>query len=319
MESALRPREIQSRIRAGASVAEVAAIAGVGVDKVERFAHPVLLERTRATELAAHAHPLRHDGPSVATLADAVAEGLTAYGQNPADAGWDAWKGDDGYWVVQVTWHVGHSDHAAHWRFHPGSHGGTADPLDDLADELTHPESIQPRRRLAPVSAPPIPAPTPTVEIADDGHEQVTVDANSLIGAQRTRRSPVAEPDVEPAASAPARFDEHGTYALEFEDEDERSGTAAAAETDARPTVVDARSTDPRARSTEPRAHSTNPGARSTESRAHSTDTGATEEHAVTTPEEQERSPRRRKNGKPPVPAWEDVLLGVRSNTEQSS
>ena len=51
MTSSLRPREIQSRIRAGATVAEVAAIAGVSTDKIERFAHPVLLERSRAGRL----------------------------------------------------------------------------------------------------------------------------------------------------------------------------------------------------------------------------------------------------------------------------
>ncbi len=41
----LRPKDIQSRIRAGASVEQVAAAAGVDIARVERFAHPVLLER----------------------------------------------------------------------------------------------------------------------------------------------------------------------------------------------------------------------------------------------------------------------------------
>ena len=48
----LRPKEIQARIRAGASVEQVAQMAGVDVGRVERFAHPVLLERARAAELA---------------------------------------------------------------------------------------------------------------------------------------------------------------------------------------------------------------------------------------------------------------------------
>ena len=192
MESALRPREIQARIRAGATVAEVAAAAGVGVDKIERFAHPVLLERSRATELAGAAHPIRHDGPAVATLVESVAEGLLAYGQNPNDADWDAWKGDDGYWVVQVAWSVGRTDNLAHWRYQPGSHGGSVDPLDDLADELTHPETIAPRRRLTPVATPEV-----AVETTPDGREEVTIDAASIIGAQRARhdRRTAAEDD----------------------------------------------------------------------------------------------------------------------------
>ena len=44
----LRPKEIQAKIRAGASIEQVAAAARVDVARVQRFAHPVLLERTRA-------------------------------------------------------------------------------------------------------------------------------------------------------------------------------------------------------------------------------------------------------------------------------
>ncbi len=52
MDSQLRPREIQARIRAGASVEQVAEQAGIPHAKVERFAYPVLLERARAAEMA---------------------------------------------------------------------------------------------------------------------------------------------------------------------------------------------------------------------------------------------------------------------------
>ncbi|MBI5734281.1 MAG: DUF3071 domain-containing protein, partial [Mycolicibacterium neoaurum] len=61
----LRPKEIQSRIRAGASVEQVAALAGEDIDRIRRFANPVLLERSRAAELATAAHPVLADGPSV--------------------------------------------------------------------------------------------------------------------------------------------------------------------------------------------------------------------------------------------------------------
>src|SRR4051794_33006071 len=67
LESQLRPREIQARIRAGASVEQVAQAAGVPNDRIERFAYPVLLERSRYAELAQLAHPVRDDGPDVRT------------------------------------------------------------------------------------------------------------------------------------------------------------------------------------------------------------------------------------------------------------
>lgn len=294
MESALRPREIQQRIRAGATVVEVAAVAGVPVDKIERFAHPVLLERSRAAELAGHAHPIRQDGPSVSTLEESVAEALIAYGQNPQDAHWDAWKGDDGYWVVQVAWQVGRSDNAAHWRFQPGSHGGTVDPLDDLADELSHPEWIAPRRRLTPVATPEL---SPTLDVTPDGREEVTVDANTVIGAQRARHDR-ALPDS----------DAHGTVPLDFDEvvEPEPPRIAPVAVAPAEPVapapeIEHTPADDTVETHTEPRETPEAPAAASSQP-----------EPAGDEPAEQR--PRRRKSRKPAVPAWEDVLLGVRSN-----
>ena len=81
LESQLRPREIQARIRAGASVEQVAAAAGVPMQKIERFAYPVLLERSRTAEVAQRAHPVRADGPDVRTLGDVVAHTFGLRGQ----------------------------------------------------------------------------------------------------------------------------------------------------------------------------------------------------------------------------------------------
>src|SRR6201990_52789 len=119
--SMLRPKEIQSRIRAGASVEQVAAAAGVDIERVERFAHPVLLERSRAAELATAAHPVLADGPSVLTLLETVTTALVARGLDH-DTVWDAWKNEDGRWTVQLGWKAGRSDNVAHFRFSPGAH-----------------------------------------------------------------------------------------------------------------------------------------------------------------------------------------------------
>ena len=78
--NSLRPRDIQSRIRAGASVEQLAAAAGVSPERVMRFAHPVLLERSRAAELATASHPILPDGPSVLTLLETVTGALISRG-----------------------------------------------------------------------------------------------------------------------------------------------------------------------------------------------------------------------------------------------
>ncbi|MBV9514477.1 MAG: DUF3071 domain-containing protein [Mycobacteriaceae bacterium] len=152
IEVVLSPKEIQARIRAGASVEQVAESAGVDVARVERFAHPVLLERSRAAELATASHPVLADGPSVQNLLETVAAALVARGLDYDATSWDAWKNADGRWTVQLTWQAGCSQNVAHFRFTPGAHGGTATALDDAASELIDPNFDRPLRRVAPVA-----------------------------------------------------------------------------------------------------------------------------------------------------------------------
>ncbi|MGM1064577.1 septation protein SepH [Saccharothrix sp. Mg75] len=152
-ESQMRPREIQARIRAGESVEQVAAAAGIPKHRVERFAYPVLLERSRTADLAQRAHPVREDGPDVQTLGEVVAHSFGLRGQEYADVSWDSWRGEDGRWVVQLHWTAGRSDNRAHWAFHPGVQGGTVTALDDAAVDLMDPNPNRGLRSLRPVTA----------------------------------------------------------------------------------------------------------------------------------------------------------------------
>ena len=151
-KNVLRPKEIQAKIRSGASVEQVASASGMDISRVERFAHPVLLERARAAELATAAHPVLTDGPSVLTLLETVTTALVARGLDPDGTNWDAWRNEDGRWTVQMSWTAGRSDLQAHFRFAPGAHGGTVTAFDDAACELIDPSFARPLRPLAPVA-----------------------------------------------------------------------------------------------------------------------------------------------------------------------
>ncbi|HEY9314544.1 septation protein SepH [Williamsia sp.] len=309
MESTLRPREIQARIRAGATVAQVAAAAGVPANRVERFAHPVLLERSRAAELAAAAHPLRYDGPALSTLGEVVAAALGARGHNPDDTEWDAWKAEDNRWIVQVSWRVGRSVNRAHWRYLPGSNSGTVEAIDEVADELIDPDLSRPLRSVAPVPpmvdssdpdhpelsfdyTPPKAARVSPISrparltVKSDGSGEVTVDADSLTGEQRARRTPRP-------LSAQTRQQPSDNHIDPVDDADNvPTVTADAAD-------VDPHDVDPTPETTRaPESPAPQPGPKS--------------------PEVQDKSDANRKRGrgsrKPSVPAWEDVLLGVRSS-----
>ncbi|KMV23899.1 DUF3071 domain-containing protein [Mycobacterium heckeshornense] len=158
----LSPKEIQSRIRAGASVEQVASATGAEIARIQRFAHPVLLERARAAELATTAHPVLADGPAVSTLRETVSAALAARGLDPDSTSWDAWRNDDGRWTVQLAWKAGRSDNVAHFRFSPGAHGGTVTAIDDAASELIDPDFDRPLRPVAAVAQLDLPEPEPS-------------------------------------------------------------------------------------------------------------------------------------------------------------
>lgn len=195
LESQMRPREIQSRIRAGESVEQVAAAAGVPANRVERFAYPVLLERSRTAELAQRAHPIREDGPDLQELGEVVGQAFAARGQDYTAATWDSWKGEDGKWVIQLTWTAGRSHNRAHWSFHPGAHGGTVTPLDDHAVDLLDPNPNRQLRTVRPVTD--LAAQALQVERPLEPVEEPVERRQAVNGGEPPRRTDEPEPRTE--------------------------------------------------------------------------------------------------------------------------
>ena len=138
MESQLRPREIQARIRAGATLEEVAAAAGTDPVRIERFAYPVLLERSSIAEKAQRGHLMSNGVPGRRRLGDLVAAVLADRG-HAEELTWDAFK-EAGGWVLSATWQAGRTENRAHWRYHPGPDSGTLTAHDAAAAELFDPE-----------------------------------------------------------------------------------------------------------------------------------------------------------------------------------
>lgn len=136
MDSALRPRDIQARVRAGASPESVATLAQVPVEKIMSFCVPVLAEREHVAELARRCHIRRRgqDGPA-RTLGDLVAERLRSRGVEVASAEWDAWRRDDGRWAIETSYHSGESERSARFVFDAVGRYSLAD--DDEARWLT--------------------------------------------------------------------------------------------------------------------------------------------------------------------------------------
>ncbi|MEW1752539.1 septation protein SepH [Streptomyces angustmyceticus] len=119
VESHLRPRDIQARIRAGASAEEVAQLAGIPVDRVRRFEGPVLAERAFMAERARKT-PVRRPGENTGPqLGEAVAERLLLRGADKDSVQWDSWRRDDGTWEVLLVYRVATEPHSASWTYDP--------------------------------------------------------------------------------------------------------------------------------------------------------------------------------------------------------
>src|SRR4051794_6644291 len=130
--ASLAPRDIQARIRSGDSAEEVARVAGVPVDRVLRYAGPVLQERAM---LAQHARRTRlRSADKTSALADVVDSRLAQHGVDSDKIAWDAYRRDDGTWRIVATWPSGKATAQAVWELDKTRQHVT--PYDDMAQYL---------------------------------------------------------------------------------------------------------------------------------------------------------------------------------------
>jgi Protein of unknown function (DUF3071) len=327
LESQLRPREIQARIRAGASVEQVAAAAGVPPQKIERFAYPVLLERSRTSELAQRAHPVRADGPDSRMLGDVIAHTFGMRGQEYTEAEWDSWKGEDGRWVVALSWRAGRSDNRAHWTFHPGAHGGTVTALDEHASDLVEGLPARPLRTVGPVidiarqeEGPEPPRQPEELRAAasdnavrsaggmrvDAGRERQPAQrtgADQRVGSEQRAGSPPTQRQAEPRSET--RAADSAGRAPDTRATDGRADARATETSNGDARTVEATPVDSRAG----RSEQVGTSGRTSEPAAPTTEPAATENPAA---DAAGTANRRTKKGKPVMPSWDEVLLGVR-------
>jgi hypothetical protein len=135
VESPLRPKEIQDRIRAGETAEEIADTAGLPVERIRRFEGPVLAEREfRAGE--AQRATVRGPGESGhgQRLGEIVTDRLAEIGATAEDQEWDSRKRQDGNWQIQLAYTIAGRMHVAEWVYDPK--GRYVTPEDDEAIRL---------------------------------------------------------------------------------------------------------------------------------------------------------------------------------------
>ena len=297
VESPLRPKEIQDRIRAGETAEEIADAAGVPIERVRRFEGPVLAERAyRAQE--AQGASIRQPGDSGPgpRLGDIVTERLAELGVPAEEAQWDSRKRGDNSWQVQLMFTIGGRPLMAEWVFDPRRRHVT--PADDDAARLSLPEADL--AALAPVSRAPARA-----TVTPIGSRLVAAPPPAHVPAPAERR-PEPEPAVSQARSAEAR------QARTAEAHQARTAQAQA------PRAAEARS--PRvAEAHSPRAAEARP--------ARTAEALPAAEVAETAPEAESQEPavpqrgRARKaaggrSRRSSVPSWDEIMFGTSRQPE---
>ncbi len=226
MESTLRPRDIQARIRAGETPESVAQVAGTSVDKVMPYAAPVLAERAHVAQRAQRASIRRRPvesgaAASARTLGEAVGSHLRSRNVDPDTVAWDAWRREDGRWTLTgsytTTGHVG----AAHFSFDaPGNYvvaddedahwliGEMSDPPAEQSETTRDDLSDARRRRLSAVPPDELPLGEDAIELVSEDPEPEVAhdrpDETAALGAEAPVEayldSPESPAEVQPEA-----------------------------------------------------------------------------------------------------------------------
>jgi hypothetical protein len=217
-ESALTPREMQARLRAGRTIDEVAAEAGVDTEWVARFAVPILAEQAQVVELArsvVYAKPRL--GESSEPLGSSVVQNLSDRGvfmpDDVLNAGWSAFQLHDSVWMVRFRYRSRGRDQEAQWEIDVPT--GRLRARNRQASDLGY---VGPDRWQSedepdepPAEAAPAPAPRRRATLARPSEPtparraaKAAVVTRGRAGARRSPAPPARKAPAPPARNAPA-------------------------------------------------------------------------------------------------------------------
>lgn len=135
-------KEIQARLRAGESIESLAREAQWTTEKVERFAGPILQERTYIIGLAHNVTLRGASGP--ATFGETVTARLAPRQVDMTTVDWNAWRLEDGNWIIKLNYPIRDGRGSAEWNFDQTRR--TISALDESARWILGDESA-PRER----------------------------------------------------------------------------------------------------------------------------------------------------------------------------
>jgi hypothetical protein len=110
-------REIQRRLRAGETMDAIARDGRVSVDKVERFAGPILQERVYILDQAFLVVLRKESAREQETFLELVTARLAPRGIDSDSLSWNSWRLDDGTWTIDLSYPNRDGQGNATWNF----------------------------------------------------------------------------------------------------------------------------------------------------------------------------------------------------------
>jgi DUF3071 family protein len=200
-ESPISPREIQVRVRGGESPEDIARQVDLPLERVLRFAAAVVAERARVTGEArmSRARHTSVDGEFV-EFGEHVDSRFAAHGIEASGVTWDAYRNEDGQWIVAASWQGGDLRRTARWSFVLATR--TVSPIDDTAADLLSDRPIRPVVHVVYDTPIANPSDSPTGPIPMPGIREPLFDQNGSTSADdRASVLPLHLPDPPPGMS----------------------------------------------------------------------------------------------------------------------
>ncbi|MDN5744268.1 MAG: DUF3071 domain-containing protein [Nocardioidaceae bacterium] len=218
MSSSIRPREIQSRIRAGESAESVAETAGTTVEAIMAYVGPVLAEREHLAQRALKASLRRTPGGapsgtpagSSRALGDAVEGRLRRIEEDPTTVSWDSYRRETGRWVLTATYSTAQRSGVAAFTYDAPGNYALADNDDArwLIGDVTEPAAVA-RDDLTPVRERRLSAvPSDELPLGDSVDQALDLVADDPVAEADLPDSDTSDEPIRSTAPPPATEDD---------------------------------------------------------------------------------------------------------------
>ena len=108
-------KDIQARLRSGESIDAISRMTDWSLEKIEKFAGPILQERAYVIDQALKSD-IRRDG-QVTTLAEVVNAQLSSHGVDMEDVEWNTHRNADGSWTLILHYQNNDGATSANWSY----------------------------------------------------------------------------------------------------------------------------------------------------------------------------------------------------------